>query len=463
MPLREHEQGVALVLILSALVLVSIIVMAFFSRATNSRRIASSSAAQYRADTVARTGLDTILGDLRSEIVAGSEAPSDPSNPIYLPLNNATAVPYRAASEPHPNVTKRSIAEAKFWDGSKYTNAPVSPVRAAKNNSTVTPSRNGRFVDSKRWNAPYLLGETLPTGFAAPDWVIVTRQGALKNADAPPVIATLSDASEPNLDYAIGRYAYIIYNEGGLLDVNVAGHPNDVTADFKSKRGLLPQVDLGAIPGIVDADAVVRWRNQKTVTTGPSGTGYMDRVLKARDGFMTVADGDQTFVSRQDLIRYAQTYPDQIKIEALQYLGIFGRELNAPSYTPEPNRPKVGSNDDVFNPSLINTPVTVSFTRLDGTVANVGEPLIKNRFPLSRLELVTPTATASTSDPIYRYFGLTRAAAAGPWIYRNGADRILKLSEVAAEGREPDFFELLQAAIVYGSLGKANSFGGTRS
>ncbi|MEI6337553.1 MAG: hypothetical protein WCQ57_03095, partial [Verrucomicrobiota bacterium] len=40
--------------------------------------------------------------------------------------------------------------------------------------------------------------------------------------------------------------------------------------------------------------------------------------------------------------------------------------------------------------------------------------------------------------------------------YNHGqADRILQLSEVAAAGREPDFFELLQACIPVGSLGKS--------
>lgn len=456
---RERQQGVALVIILSALVLVSVIVMAFFSRASSSRLVASSSAAQYRAETMARTGLETILGDLRTEIVAGSETPASTAYPIYLPLSNATVVPFRAATELHPNVIKRSISETKFWAGSNHTNAnaPASPVRAAKNNNTATASRNGRYVDTKRWNAPYLLGETLPADFVAPDWVIITREGALAKADLPPAITALSNADNANLDYAVGRYAYMIYNEGGLLDVNVAGYPNNMNADFRAKRGLLPQVDLGLIPGILDADAIVRWRNQKTVTLAD---GYVDHVFKDKGGFMVVPEGDQTFVSRQDLIKYAEdeTHKDYIKKEALQYLGTFTRELNAPSYTPDASRPKVGASDDAFNPSLINTPVTTSFTRQDGTVANIGEPLIKSRFPLSRLGLITSAATATTSDPIYKYFGLTRSDTSAPWLYRGGASRILKLDEVAAQAREPDFFELLQAAIVYGSLGNNHDF-----
>ena len=27
------------------------------------------------------------------------------------------------------------------------------------------------------------------------------------------------------MTYAVGRYAYAVYDEGGLLDINVAGYP----------------------------------------------------------------------------------------------------------------------------------------------------------------------------------------------------------------------------------------------
>jgi hypothetical protein len=102
--------------------------------------------------------------------------------------------------------------------------------------------------------------------------------------------------------------------------------------------------------------------------------------------------------------------------------------------------------------------VTKAFTRRDGTTALVGEPLVKKRFALSRLNQVLRTATASKSDtdPIYRDFGIYRSSANEPWKYGHGDDTgILRLDKVAAEGREPDFFELLKAAIDVGSLGKS--------
>jgi hypothetical protein len=128
----------------------------------------------------------------------------------------------------------------------------------------------------------------------------------------------------------------------------------------------------------------------------------------------------------------------------------------------------------------------------------VGEPLVKTRFPLSRLAWITykgpsrplvghdldpSIPTPATSDPIvYQLlangvalatieagtvaniqacFGLTFGGTTGaPWTYSHGAtNRILRLDEVAAAGREPDFFELLQAGILSGSLGQ-NTGGG---
>jgi len=148
--------------------------------------------------------------------------------------------------------------------------------------------------------------------------------------------------------------------------------------------------------------------------------------------------------------------------------------------------------------------VTTGFTRFDGTTAIVGEPLVKTRFPLSRLAWITykgpsaavyalnnndpvitallnagvslSTITAGTAANVKACFGLcfgtTCAGTVGdpsnPWTYSNPtgtgqASQILRLDEVAAAGREPDFFELLQAGILSGSLGQdTGGPGGTR-
>src|SRR5207248_9046695 len=66
---------------------------------------------------------------------------------------------------------------------------------------------------------------------------------------------------------------------------------------------------------------------------------------------------------------------------ALQYLSTFSRETNAPSFSPP--------NPTTVNPNFLLVRVTGNFTRFDGTPAVVGEPLVKTRFPLSRLAWIT--------------------------------------------------------------------------
>jgi hypothetical protein len=74
---------------------------------------------------------------------------------------------------------------------------------------------------------------------------------------------------------------------------------------------------------------------------------------------------------------------------------------------------------------------------------------------------------AGTAANIKKCFGLTfpiGGTAGSPWTYTNPtgatpATRILRLDEVAVAAREPDFFELLQAGILSGSLGQ-NTGGG---
>ena len=68
-----------------------------------------------------------------------------------------------------------------------------------------------------RWNSHYLIpasatgiDSTPVASFTAPDWVLVTGQGP-NSAPAPNAV--------------IGRYAFAVYDEGGLITMNVGGFP----------------------------------------------------------------------------------------------------------------------------------------------------------------------------------------------------------------------------------------------
>src|SRR5262245_10887049 len=202
-------------------------------------------------------------------------------------------------------------------------------------------------------------------------------------------------------------------------------------------------------------------------------------------------------MQRQQLISFRKA--TQFSANALQYLSSFSRETNAPSYSP--STPSGSSIDyaalansaTAVNPNFLSRRLTTGFTRFDGTTAAVGEPLVNTRFPLSRLAWITyngPSASrplppqspalqptnpnydiwalqwvygipasylkAGTAANVQACFGLTFGGTTGaPWTYSHGAaNRIFRLDEVATAAREPDFFELLQAGILSGSLGQ---------
>src|SRR5207247_11169673 len=82
----------------------------------------------------------------------------------------------------------------------------------------------------------------------------------------------------------------------------------------------------------------------------------------------------------------------QFSSNALQYLGTFSREAlsKIPQWSP--------TTPDSVNPNFQTLPVTSSFTRNDGTTANVGENLVNRRFLLQRLNWLTyngPSATVA--------------------------------------------------------------------
>lgn len=538
---RCKQRGAALIIVLAFVVLLTGVSVAYLSRTTSDRQVAHSSFNQSNVDQLAQSAMDNIIGDLRQEITNGSTAyPQGNGTNVYIPTAAANMVPQRSGNAAGaPNLIRRSVR-------SDQIPSPGIGSRASAVNSQDNPSANGRKVTSTRWNGHYLVpkGNTatedsspIPAFTAAtPDWVFVTPTGA--------TVLNTPDNS------VIGRYSYAVHAEGGLLDMNVAGYPTGTAPTQSGRKGSAAYADLTALAssnenrlgnpdaaGVYQMDRLVGWRNY--ATTQPSntfpdigppankafaynfqgGSGpatlFSNSVLGNTNGFLSANTAiwnnrtDQIFVQRQQLIAFRKTVGSTTSFSAnvLQYLSTFSRETNAPSFSP--STPPGSSIDyaalattaTAINPNFLLRRVTTSFTRFDGTTAVVGEPLVKTRFPLSRLAWITykgPSASLATTDPVYialynalvnagynatsatatisagtaanikACFGLTfptGGAAGSPWTYTNpggasGASRILRLDEVAAAGREPDFFELLQAGILSGSLGQ-NTNGGT--
>jgi hypothetical protein len=546
---------VALLIVLAMVVLLTGIAVAYFSRTTSDRQVAQSSFHQSKVDELAQSAMELVIGDLQTEIANGSSPTPTPSVPnstptatpfVYSLTATANIVPVRwPVISAVPNLLRMSIRN----DGTGGANAVPYPglsSRASSVNSTADASTNARLVNLARWNRHYLIPRPSPTpatdtspiaAFSpAPDWVILTRNGpAAFNAWN----SALADPTQSNNSYCVGRYAYAIYDEAGLLDANVAGYPNTTTAAQYGPKGVCAFADLSVLGlSSTDINAIVGWRNYFSAQN-PNGnlgnfpfnfnsttaTNYVASVLSNTNGFMTVpvpsstpnnmSNTDQQFTARQSLINLlvnSGLSDANTAAYALPYLGTFSRELNAPTWAPTRNATDMGApNNGIgniyaykdnaanpaatpINPSLLNVRVQNTFTRADGTATVVrnpcdpafqarndcGEPLINRRFPLTRLAglgatgIVTTTnstiingvPSVATAATVQRDFGLLWNNSSNRWDYVGASgsavqQRIERLDQVAAENREPNFFELLKAAILNGSVGMGSGIGNT--
>ena len=561
-----QERAVALVIVLAFVVLLTGLVVAFLSRAIPGVQSSNTSANTTRADLFCQGSVDQIIGDLKQEIAAGSTIVSRGTTNIYLPMGNGAS---RQNILPYPvnslngntcaslTLVKESLSGQPFFAGSTYnsTNNPVTytPSNRASSALSTTASANGRAVSLARWNKPLLLpvtsdtnaAPTTATNFQAPNWIYVARDGSNPTAYVSNTATSGSDnALATNNAYVVGRYAYTVYDESALLDVNAAGYPSGMTAGqitAKGSPGLADLTQLGLEQS--EVDALVGWRNYAsaqppgtfpsfnfpaanpaTVAT-PEAINYFDLLMGIpaptatpvlpitgtsttwegirKTGFLTVSNqnlynsqSDRHFNSRQELIRMllhdvvAQTPSDRTRVKtALQYLGTFSRTLNTPSWLPvTPSGSAVAYASKAFQQAQVQGTsatapanqiapgvlVTTSFTRDDGTVAQVGESLIKYRFPLRRLEYFnTANQTTSGLTLVKKYFCLVPITSnadptggpVGTWKYVDPdtgvaaitPPTIKTLGQVALAGREPTFWEMLQTAILSGSIGDGST------
>jgi hypothetical protein len=412
--------------------------------------------------------MDLVVHDVLSEIKAGSiksrdgVAVTDDTQPgAYIPRLPLSSVPSRSGTVPAlGSLVKVSRAAAPFWQPPAGSPAGVystnGPIRAT-GVSTETESNNGRKMSKSRWNKPILMGATVPAEFVSPDWIPISRKGHVPD---PAALTNAKPSQNPdgtlNENFIIGRYAYAIYDVGGLMDVNFAGSDASVLpAEAAARKGRLAMADLSVIPGIdsqANVNALVQWRDALSISQG--ATTYRDALLDPLSldpNRSPVSDGTQSnqrFLSRQDLLRFVQdgANGNTISQDALKYLTVFTREQNAPSYRPSapPAASMLTSLPDnirtyfrdvrsgdfpifppldettVFDPTKypVSAPQSAPITgvginrNFPDSVRADGTPVAKRRFPLSRIALFADPA-ANAAD-IKKYFGLERQVAGSP-------------------------------------------------
>ena len=343
----KAEGAFALVIVLAFVVLLTGLVVAYFSRATGQTALAAGTFGDVAADLTARSAVSSVVADFKREIVTGSNAPG--ASAYYEPSTSANIVPQRnvpLSSQPSiPNLIRTSKRSDPLV-------APAVATQGSNINSATDPAIGGRVVSAARWNKHCLLTMADPAtadvnpdpvaAFTPPDWVYLTPGGA---TDAP-------QAAD-----VIGRYAFAVYDEGGLLDMNVAGMPSPTPAASPvGRKGNIAFADMRALPyrtGSVSFAAVgqmVGWRNNATMRIDPAtwptwannaagNTRFTDLFLSTSQSFIRPATAiyngrtDQVFLSRTELMNFNGLQGNAaFDANSLGSVGTFSRERNVPTY-----------------------------------------------------------------------------------------------------------------------------------
>src|SRR6266700_7031503 len=94
---QARNKGAALIIVLAFVVLLTGVVLAYFSRTTTDRQLAQSSFNDTDADLLARSALDIVVGDFKQELVDGS-APPPSGTSYYLPNPRRNVLPKRSGN-----------------------------------------------------------------------------------------------------------------------------------------------------------------------------------------------------------------------------------------------------------------------------------------------------------------------------------------------------------------------------
>src|SRR5947207_2827138 len=147
------NKGAALIIVLAFVVLLTGLVLAYFSRTATDRQLAQSSFNDTDADILARSALDIVVGDFKQEIVNGSTNIAPGGTAFYSPTPAANVLPQRSGNptfvqpetnDPIPNLIRRSVRSDPIL-------APGIASRASALNSATDMSTNGRSVGLATW------------------------------------------------------------------------------------------------------------------------------------------------------------------------------------------------------------------------------------------------------------------------------------------------------------------------
>ncbi|MGH7983429.1 MAG: hypothetical protein ACREFF_09845, partial [Candidatus Udaeobacter sp.] len=317
--------------------------LAYFAHTTADRQLAQASFHDSSADLLVRSALDIIVSSLKREMTGAG-----------VNVTQANVQPQRSGDDASiPNLIRRSVRDDAISPpgvpsfASAVSSGPVDP---------ANPKRGE--VTRARWNSHYLIPAA--ASFTPPDWVLVTLQGP---------------DPAPSPGDVVGRYAFAVYDEGGLLDMNLAGFPTwaGSSADNPEptptpwqvnvgRKGTIAFADLGGLPApptSSQTNKIVGWRNYGTTkqtatafrrfsfqldpNTQQDAWGsylldfgdapYTDPSIypftSVPSDFPSYSRTDQAFMTRKELLRLQGSIG--FIQDLLQYMGTFSRERNRPA------------------------------------------------------------------------------------------------------------------------------------
>lgn len=478
-----RQRGVALVSVIALVTLLAFLVVALLLRLTFYREVIGAEKGAVQARQLADYGASLVVSELRAELetTAASIVPTSNGGRYYDVANVENYSSYRAladetlsADNRYITLIKQSVAGCPFAVGEKGELESI-----ASDVSTASAARGGRAISPERWLAPrFLPSDATLRADQVPDWIYLARNGGHPTSFLGESQGESQTSGQANPDFVVGRLAYQVYDTSGLLDANVAGFGEGSPQDELQRKGSLLWTDLATLPG--GSRDLAEWRNDVNWSQA-----YQEILVKRgqQRGWLSLPEDasgrSNVFLSRGDLLAFHKSFPNYLSEESLPFFTHFSRETNAPSWGPENDAADLGgsgsgafkyysnrSSDQVANRLFNSVRVVSPFTRRlppfpakdeVAIPAREGEPLMVTRFPLRAIELFQ---LKGQENRIAEFFGLSREGAEWRYNALTSDNQIKTLSEVAQEGREPNFFEVLNAGLLSGSLGQTNGVWG---
>ncbi len=299
--------------------------------------------------------------------------------------------------------------------------------------STTESTRKSDIVSDDYWKM--FLGKNSGIRDAAPRWRYL-----------PSAFSTTNSKRKNSV-----RFAFRLYQLDGMMDIG--GIPMQSEATAKTSDTLFSKINFPNL-GLLNTYKWFQWRY-------PSGKNDTEIVKGSALDSYSMSNKNRILLGRKDFIHFIEEHPAIFSKNLFHLWTHCNIQKNIPTYTPiaiagsSIDYEKEVLKKEAVNPDFLNIRVQNEFLRRNGQTARPGEPLVTQRFPLQyTLWLDSSAGVEASAEQIEKYFGLKRDSTdEDAWNYRSGQSKILTLDEVAKLNREPDFFELLKAVILKGSIG----------